>query len=57
MARQAGVLCGRAGTSDVVDASVVVLAHQLRASVLTRDAGDVERLVEVAGGGVPVERV
>jgi hypothetical protein len=57
LARRAGVLCGRAGTADVVDASVVALAVLLRASVLTGDAGDIERLVEAVGEGVPVERV
>ena len=30
LARAAGTLCGQAGTSDVVDASVVVLAHAMR---------------------------
>jgi hypothetical protein len=57
LARRAGALCGRAGTADVVDASVVVLADLLRASVLTGDAEDIERLVDALDGRVPVERV
>ena len=55
-ARAAGAACGLAGTSDVVDATVVVVALQLGAAVITGD-GDIERLVVAVGGGVPVERV
>ncbi|MDQ4089714.1 MAG: PIN domain-containing protein [Actinomycetota bacterium] len=43
-ARAAGVLCGRAATSDVVDASVVICARQLRHVVVTSDAADLRRL-------------
>lgn len=43
-AKAAGVLCGRAGTSDVVDASVVIAARAYRASVLTTDPDDLRRL-------------
>lgn len=43
-ARQGGVLCGRAGTADIVDAVVVVLAARYRAGVVTADRADIERL-------------
>jgi len=49
LARVAGNLCGQAGTSDVVDASVVVLAHLMGASVVTGDAGDLNALARAAG--------
>lgn len=44
LAEAAGVLCGRAGTSDVVDASVVLVAHRERGVVITSDVGDLRRL-------------
>jgi hypothetical protein len=43
-ARAAGQLCGLAGSTDVVDASVVVAAQDRRARVLTSDADDLRRL-------------
>ena len=43
-AKAAGVLCGRAGTSDVVDASVVLAARAHRAPVVTTDPDDLRRL-------------
>jgi len=44
LAEAAGILCGRAGSSDVIDASVVLVAKQERAVVVTSDAGDLRRL-------------
>lgn len=44
LAEAAGVLCGRAGTSDVVDASVALVARRERAVVVTSDVGDLRRL-------------
>jgi hypothetical protein len=44
LAEAAGVLCGRAGTSDVIDASVVLIARRERAVVVTSDEGDLRRL-------------
>lgn len=44
VARAAGVLCGAAGTSDVVDASVVVAARRHRGAVLSSDRADLEAL-------------
>lgn len=44
-AKASGELCGRAGTSDVIDASVVVCARERRGStVLTSDPGDLRHL-------------
>jgi len=43
-ARAAGQLCGVSDTSDVVDASVVVVARQRRLRVLTSDPDDLRRL-------------
>jgi predicted nucleic acid-binding protein len=43
-ARAAGVLCGRAGTSDVVDASVVICAGRRKDVVVTSDPDDLRRL-------------
>ena len=43
-ARIVGRLCGVAGTSDVVDASVVVVARQRNRHVVTSDPGDITRL-------------
>lgn len=44
LAKAVGVLCGRAGTSDVVDASLVLVARRERALVVTGDAHDIRRL-------------
>lgn len=43
-AKQTGLLCGRSGTSDVVDAFVMVSAGRRRDDVLTSDPKDLERL-------------
>lgn len=48
LARQAGVLLGRAGTSDAVDAIVVATAIALRAGIVTSDVDDIKRLADVA---------
>jgi hypothetical protein len=56
-ARSAGAACGQAGTSDVVDASVVVGAAARGDLVVTGDEGDLERLREalrVAVGLQPI---
>src|SRR5262249_40137025 len=42
--RAAGTLCGQAGTPDVIDAMVVVLAAQLDAAVVTSDPDDLADL-------------
>ena len=43
-AKASGVLCGRAGTADVVDASVVVASRRYQAPVVSADRADLERL-------------
>jgi hypothetical protein len=44
LAEAAGILCGRTRTSDVVDASVVLVARCERATVVTSDIADLRRL-------------
>ena len=43
-ARAAGVLCGAAGTTDVIDASVVLAARLHDATVISSDRADLEVL-------------
>jgi predicted nucleic acid-binding protein len=47
-AHSAGSLLGKAGVTDVVDASVAVLAIQHRADVVSGDAADIGRLLSRA---------
>lgn len=49
--RTVGRRCAESGTSDVVDASLAVLADQLGEKILTTDAADMRRL------GVAVEEL
>ncbi|MGH2460302.1 MAG: PIN domain-containing protein [Chloroflexota bacterium] len=44
LAKATGELCGRRGTSDVVDASVVIIARQVRGVVATTDSADLRHL-------------
>jgi predicted nucleic acid-binding protein len=56
-AHEAGRLLGRTKTSDVVDAVVVTIAVRQRATIITSDPDDIERLVQVSGhvvGVVPI---
>lgn len=43
-AKAAGLICGRSGTVDVIDASVVLLAREADAVILTSDPDDLSRL-------------
>ncbi|HEY5260865.1 MAG TPA: PIN domain-containing protein [Solirubrobacteraceae bacterium] len=43
-ARASGVLCGTADTTDVVDASVVIVARRYKATVISADRADLLRL-------------
>ncbi len=43
-AQATGVLCGKAGTKDVVDASVVLLARTLGAIIVTSDPHDLLKI-------------
>lgn len=49
VAKAAGVLCGKARTYDVVDATVVVMAGALRAIVWTSDPQDIAVLADKSG--------
>lgn len=44
IAKAAGVLCGRSGTADVIDATVVLAARSAGAVVLTGDSSDLRRI-------------
>ena len=44
LAKLAGALCGHKGTGDVVHASVVLVARQHHAKIVTSDRSDLERL-------------
>lgn len=44
MARACGELCGASETSDIVDASVVLVARENRDPILTSDVEDLRRL-------------
>ncbi|MGA3563257.1 hypothetical protein [Melissospora conviva] len=48
-AKAAGVLCGRAGTGDIVDATVVILAASLGAIIWTSDPNDIRTLLDAQG--------
>jgi predicted nucleic acid-binding protein len=50
LAREAGVLLGRSGTSDVADAVVVASAARRQDVVLTSDPGDVGALAALCDG-------
>ena len=44
LAEAAGILCGRTKTSDVVDASVVLIARSSRGVVISSDVADLHHL-------------
>jgi len=44
LAEAAGVLCGRRHTSDVIDATVVLIARRERAVIVTSDEDDLRHL-------------
>jgi hypothetical protein len=47
--KAAGILCGRAGTSDVADATVVVMAAVTGAVIWTSDPQDIRTLADESG--------
>ena len=61
VARAAGLLCGRAGTADVIDASVALTASTLARSadalVFTSDPSDIAHLAETLGARIRLEVV
>jgi hypothetical protein len=44
LARSCGELCGAVNASDIIDASVVILARQRRDPIVTSDPNDLRRL-------------
>jgi len=44
LARSCGELCGATNTSDIIDASVVMLSRERRDTIVTSDAHDLRRL-------------
>lgn len=48
-AKAAGVLCGQAGSSDVVDATVMVTALTYHANIVTSDHKDMIELAKACG--------
>jgi hypothetical protein len=57
LARAAGTLCGQARTSDVVDASVVVLARVMAAPVVTGAVADLRVLAGAAGWPITLHEI
>jgi hypothetical protein len=53
-AHEAGRLPGITKTADVVDAIVVTTALRQKATILTSDPDDIERLVRASGREIPV---
>jgi hypothetical protein len=49
VAKAAGILCGRAGTSDVVNATVVVMGAATGAVIWTSDPEDIKALADQSG--------
>lgn len=56
-AHEVGELSGRAGTSDVVDAHVVLIASKVGASVYTSDEEDMEQLSNRLPQPIVIRRV
>jgi len=48
--KEAGILCGRSATADVIDAAVVALAMRYRAGIVTSNPGDIAKLIDAYGG-------
>lgn len=57
LARDVGALCATANTSDVVDASVVLIAVSRQAAVVTSDEPDIRRLASSADASLAVQRI
>jgi hypothetical protein len=56
-AHEVGELLGRAGTSDAVDAHVVLIASKVGASVYTSDEKDLEQLSNRLSRPIAIRRV
>lgn len=53
-ARRVGRLCATAGSDDVADASVVVVAQRHGAGIVTADPSDLTPLVAATGVPIPI---
>jgi predicted nucleic acid-binding protein len=53
-AHAAGALLGKAGTRDVVDASVAELSIRKRADIVSDDADDIRRLLSAANAKISI---
>jgi predicted nucleic acid-binding protein len=53
LARSCGELCGITNTSDIIDASVVILARQWRDPIVTSDPNDLQ-LLDPAATIIPI---
>ena len=56
-AHEAGRLLGKSKTADVIDAAVVTTALQHKATILTSEPDDMERLVRASGRDVCVAEI
>jgi hypothetical protein len=54
LAHRVGELCGRAGTSDVVDATVALVASRFGDDIVTGDPKDIRHLLDVLGSSSAV---
>ncbi|CAN5920862.1 hypothetical protein BH23ACT10_BH23ACT10_12710 [soil metagenome] len=57
LARDVGALCAAAGTSDIVDASVIVIAQSRRAAVVTSDEPDIRHLASSIDAALPIHAI
>lgn len=57
LARDVGSLCAASNTSDVVDASVVVVARSRHAAVVTSDEPDIRHLASSAGASIIIHNI
>ena len=55
-AHAVGQLLGRAGTADIVDATVVVVAMAQQAEIVTADRSDISHLAASAGARLVITR-
>lgn len=53
-AKRTGRLLGLSRTSDVVDATVALIAMERGATVVTSDPGDIGKIVDAVNGRVPL---
>jgi len=57
LAREAGELCGSTRTSDIVDATVAVVANRLHDNVVTADSSDITRLLGELGSASRIHQL